>query len=179
MKATYEKFLERLFACEEAKYEYETEHDDAGYSFLPREGDTFAIRNRLRDYCAEHLDETPNKEELEHLLDWCLDESEAHSGHTFSGNGEPSYFHVDSYPVGEIESQYCFDDSWTSEVLEAPSNLLHAFFLKAEKDREICARIDARQALLYQTTDCIWIFRVHRDTLKDCLTEYREELATV
>lgn len=182
MTKSYEQFKTRLIEAEESALSYATEHEDSGGNYLScmRDGDTFAMRDRLRKFAAEHMEEPDlSEDELETLLDYCLDWSEAYSGHVFSRNGEPDYFHVDSWPVGEIETQYSFDDRWVQELAPGASPaLLRAYFRKAEKEREICGRVSESDCLSYQTTDCVWIARVHRETLRQCLEEWREENPT-
>ena len=162
----YEELAEKFEALIASHVEYQTNHDDAGagYAHLPREGG-WAYHNgddRLREWMAENEFPIPEGRDWDCLIDDVLDDCDYEPGHIFSGGTTPEKFVVDSYEVGEIEDQYCFDD--LCRVLEIDGEECSAFVALAMKDRRFCLKANGDGGVLsYTNTDDVWIYYVDRD----------------
>lgn len=173
----YEAFADLLEAAIDARVEYETEHDDAGaaYSHLPREGG-WSYSNgldRLKAWIEENGIEIPAAFDWEGLendvLDWC----DIEPGHIFSGGTTPTKFVVDSFPVVEVEDQYCLPD--LASILETDEETAKEFADLAIEDRRFCLQPNGDGGVLsYTSTDSVWLFCIDREWL-----EYRIEQFTL
>jgi hypothetical protein len=169
-EARYEELADMLEKSIDWRVEYETKHDDAGaaYSHLPREGG-WSYHNgleRLKGWIESNGIEVPTGfdwDELENeVLDWC----EYEPGHIFSGGTTPSKFIVDSYPVGEVEDQYCLGD--LARLLETDEGETREFARLAMKDNRFCLRPNGDGGLLsYTNTDAVWIYYVDKEWVLD------------
>ena len=96
------------------------------------------------------------------------------AGSIYGPYGRSNDFVADSYAIGGTEEQFCFDDSWAQDLLGLDKYQLHWFFTRAEKEREICATVNHRQALCHQATDAVWFALVSEETLEDAIKEMEE-----
>ena len=175
-KNQYEKFAEKLEKAIDWRVEYETTHEDAGsnYSHLPREGgwDYSNGPDRLLAWCEEAGIDTDRAELVEiedEILDWC----EIEPGHIFSAT-TPQKFIVDSYPVGEVEDQYCLPD--LARLLDTDEETAREFAQLAMDDNRFCLRPNGDGGVLsYTSTDAVWVFYVNKEWIKDRLESIRED----
>lgn len=169
----YDELAAKLETAIDSQVEYYEEHDDAGdaYHFLAREGDTFAMRDRLKDWLASHeieLEESP----LEELLDYVLDYSEMESRHVMSSERK-YHFTVDSYPLGEIEVQ--FDSHSITEWLGVPSEHLADFVTRVCEDNTFCATKNGDGFLAYVGSDIVWTQVISLASVREFISENSEE----
>tara|TARA_R110000772_G_scaffold141371_1_gene251002 strand:- start:707 stop:1225 length:519 start_codon:yes stop_codon:yes gene_type:complete len=163
----YQKLAVILQTAIDSRVEYETEHEDTGgnYSHMIREGG-WSYSNgpdRLKAWLKEN--ELPNSKEFiesieDDLLDWC----ECEPGHIFSNGTTKEKFIVDSYPVGEVEIQFCLPD--LARILDTEEDEAREFSTLAEND--FCLRPENDGGFLaYENTDSTWRFFITRDWVKD------------
>lgn len=161
----YEELAETFEAAIDSHVEYETEHADAGsnYSHLPREGgwDYSNGEDRLREWIKENDLTIPKGDNWDDLVDEVLDWCEIEPGHVFSGGTTKEKFIVDSYPVGEIEDQYCLPD--LANLLDISEDETREFVALAMEDHRFCLRENGDGGVLsYTSTDAVWIFYIDR-----------------
>lgn len=184
MKKEIEAFNNEIEQILDWRCEYESTHDDAGnnYAYLVREGDTFSMRDRLKEYLTttkyyspSHVEPLINAEDLtedllEDIFDRVLDQFEMESGHIFSGGDNGNRFVLDSFSVGEIEEQI-----EPSMVQSIPAHRfpLYARYA-AERDRTNCVRWSKHNPDLllgYQCTDAVWLAVIKFSDLKQIVED--------
>lgn len=168
----YERLADSLEEAINSHVEYEEEHEDAGdgYSHLPREG-TWTYGNgdeRLADYIKEHEIKTCGLG-IDTIADLLLDNFEMQSGHIFGHGGNQSDFVVDSFSVGEIEDQYCFDDY--ERLGFENEDEMRAFAEIAKDDNRFCLRVSDYDILAYTATDAVWHGLIGKDTLQELIKD--------
>jgi len=162
----YQELADILESAIDSRVEYETENQDAGnaYSHLPREGG-WSYSNgldRLKAWVKEAGIETPQWLDWEALEDEVLDWCEIEPGHIFSGGTSPNKFVVESFPVGEVEDQYCLSD--LADILETNEDEAREFADLAMDDRRFCLRRQRDGGFLsYTNTDSVWVFYVDKE----------------
>ena len=173
---TYEGLAATLEIAIDAHVDYETGHEDAGsnYSHLPREGG-WVYNNgpeRLLKWCRTNgVEITP--EEIEALEDEVLDWCDIEPGHMFSNPEMEGKFVVDSYPVGEVEDQYCIGD--LSALLGVEEAEALEFVAIAMEDRRFCLRPNGDGGILsYTNTDACWNLVIDKAWVADRLEGIRE-----
>ena len=167
----YQELADRFESIIDSEVEYACEHDDAGsaYSHLPREGGWFYHCGpmRLRCFLNDHEIEL-NDEGFDQLVDELLDDCEIIPGHIFSSQRENEFL-IDSYPVGEVESQFCLGDlaSMLDITREEAGDFValamddNRFYLK---ENTCCGDPDG--VLSYTNTDSVWLCQVDVEWIK-------------
>lgn len=169
----YEKFAELLEESINAKVEYQCEHDDAGnaYSHLPREGGWQYNKgdSRLKAWIKKNELTIP-EEDFESFVDEVLDWCNINPGHQFSNPEMNGDFVVDSYPVGELEDQYCIED--LASLLDTDIITAKEFAAMAMKDNRFCLKPNGDGGVLsYTYTDAVWNFTIDVEWAKDRITQ--------
>jgi len=166
----YNELADRFEEMIDSNVEYETEHEDAGdsYSHLLREGG-WCYNNgldRLKEWMSENDILVPDGFDWEELEDEVLDWHEMEPGHIFSGGSDCNRFVVDSYPVGEVEDQYCVSD--LSQWLEISKGETVEFIDLAMSDNRFCLSDNSGDGVLsYTSTDAVWIACVSKRWVQD------------
>lgn len=168
----YETLADIFEESIEAQVEYATEHDDAGsnYSNLPREGgwDYSDGDQRLKEWMEGNEFAIPTDSAWDYLVDEVLDWCDIAPGHIFSAGTTRDKFVVDSYAVGEVESQYSFHD--LCDRLELRADECTEFVQLAMNDNKFCLRDNGDGGVLsYTNTDATWVFYVDRAWMIDRL----------
>ena len=166
----YKKLAEKLEQAIYCQVDYECTHEDAGgnYAHLPREGG-WSYSNgdeRLKSWLKENNLPMPKDWDrfTDDVLDWCNIEP----GHIFSNPEGQGKFTVDSYPVGEVEDQYCLYD--LAALLEVDPDTTVKFAAMAMDDNRFCLRENGDGGLLsYTNTDAAWFFTIDKQWAKDQL----------
>mgnify|MGYP003150614117 CR=1 FL=1 len=174
-KDRYEQLADSLEEAINSHVEYCEGHEDAGdgYSHLPREG-CWTYGNgdeRLADYIEEHEIET-NGLDIDTIADLVLDNFEMQSGHTLGHHGNQSDFVIDSFPIGEIEDQYCFDDY--ERLGFKDEDEMRAFAGIAKDDNRFCLHISDYCILAYTGTDAVWYAIIGMDALQELIKDAGE-----
>jgi hypothetical protein len=174
-KEKYENLANQFESMIDSRVEYECSNDDAGssYSHMPREGG-FLYHNgeeRFREWLKVNgLVANENSEWdglIDDLLDWC----EIEAGHTLDGGTTDEKFVIDSYPVGEVEDQYCLPD--LASALEITEEEALEFVKLAKEDRRFCLRDNGDGGVLsYTSTDAVWQMTVDKEWVSDRVETY-------
>jgi hypothetical protein len=167
----YEELADQFEKMIDAQVEYQESHDDAGdsYSHCPRDGGWAYNDNeaRLEEWIEENGIDVGDLD-LDTLGYLALDNFEMVPGHMFGHNGSNSDFVVDSYPVGEVESQFCFDDKWAIDAIGCvDSDEMREFAKLANEDSRFCLTVDDWNILSYTATDCAWYAVVSVESFKE------------
>lgn len=165
----YEKFAELLEKSIHCQAAYQCEHDDAGsaYARMPREGDFdySCGDSRLKEWLKEN-DLIIPEEDYESFVDEVLDWSNINPGHQFSNPENNGDFLVGSFPVGEIEDQYCIDD--LVSLLDTDISTAKEFAAMAMKDNRFFLKPNGDGGVVsYTYTDAVWNFTIDVEWAKD------------
>jgi len=175
----YNELADRFEGILESNVEYQTEHADTGdsYSHLAREGGWHYHNglDRLKQWIAENDISIPSGFDWEGLEDEVLGWHEMEPGHIFSGGSDSKRFVIDSYPVGEVEDQYCISD--LSRCLEISKGEAMQFINLAMSDNRFCLRDNCGDGVLsYTNTDAVWLAVVSKRWVQDRVDWAREEI---
>lgn len=176
----YEEMADKLETAIDSQTEYACEHIDAGnaYAHLFREGG-WAYNNgsdRLKAWLLDHHGITLTESQFEELedeaLDWCDMEPNSKSpwtiGHIFSSGMDKNRFIVDSFAVGEVETQFCLSD--LANMLGTEEETAREFSARAMEDNRFCLRENGDGGFLsYDNTDATWQGVITKEWLQDRL----------
>lgn len=178
----YEELADKLETAIEWQVEYETSHEDAGaeYAYCLPDGCTYNnAEHRLTKYMDTHGIECDAETLLSEILNW--DQYEIHPGHVFvdgrfdyDGEGDyrgpQSYFILDSFSVGEVETQFSLTD--LASTLDIDEKTAKNFANLAMEDRRFCARDNGDGGLLcYEATDAAWYYVVSIEVIKEITSD--------
>ena len=171
-KEKYERFADIFEASIDERVDYECNHDDAGgnYSHLPRDGGWIYSNgdDRLKAWLKENDIKPPA--DFDRFADDVLDQFEIEAGHIFSNPEGSGSFVVDSFPVGEVEDQYCIED--LASLLETDIETAKQFAIMAMDDNRFCLNENGDGGLLsYTSTDATWNFTITKEAICDILED--------
>ena len=169
----YKEMADKLETAIDSQTEYACEHIDAGnsYSHMFREGG-WAYNNgsdRLKAWLLDHHGITLTESQFEELEDEVLDWCDMEPGHIFSSGTDKNRFIVDSFAVGEVETQFCLSD--LANMLETEEETAREFSARAMEDNRFCLRENWSGAcvLSYVDTDATWQGVITPEWLQDRL----------
>ena len=168
----YQQLANSFEAAINSYVEYCEENKDAGdeYSHLPRDG-SWTYNNgdeRLANYVEEHAIDTHGMD-IDSMSELVLDNFEMVSGHIWGHRGSQSDFVVDSFPVSEVEDQYCFDDF--ERLGFKNEDEMRAFAEIAKDDSRFCLHVSDYDVLAYTATDAVWYAVISRDALQELIKD--------
>ena len=121
--------------------------------------------SRLKAWLKENELTIP-EEDFESFVDDVLDWCNINPGHMFSNPEMNGDFVVDSYPVGEVEDQYCIED--LASLLDTDTSTAKEFAVMAMKDNRFCLKPTGDGGVFsYTYTDAVWNFTIDVEWAKD------------